>query len=320
MTKNTSPPKGALSARGGSSARGKILTKGTPYFFLLPALIAMLAVVIIPAVIGICISFTDFSAKNMTDWGAIKFIGLDNYRYLFGSASGFSESFKISLGASLKFVAANLCGVYILGLIAALALNKDYKAFKFLRAYFLIPWIIPSVVTTFVWKSFLMRDSGGFNDLLMRIGILQEPVYWLAGDMSIVSVMLVSIWRNWPFVFISLLAGLQSIPSDLYDAARVDGTGKVQEFVYITFPILFPVSRILILLETIWSALDFNTTFILYNMVPPKQANVLPLLAYNTSFTQWDFASGATVATCMMLVMLALSLVYIHFVVERDKS
>jgi multiple sugar transport system permease protein len=298
----------------------KFINTGTPYFFLTPAGIAMCFIVLLPAIIGIVVSFTNFSAKNMASLSTISFIGLDNYRYLFASGSGLSQNFKISLVASLKFVAVNLCGVYIIGMIAALALNKNYTLFRFFRAFFLIPWVLPSVVSTFIWKSFLMRDSGGLNDLLMRTGIIGQPVYWTAGSMSIISVMIISIWRHWPFVFISLLAGLQSIPGDLYDAAKVDGASKIQEFKHITFPILFPVSRILILLETIWSALDFNTTYILYNMVPPKEANVLPLLAYNTSFTQWDFARGATVAVCIMLVMLVLSLFYIRLVVERDMT
>jgi multiple sugar transport system permease protein len=298
----------------------RFISKGTPYFFLTPAGLVMCFIVFLPAMIGIAVSFTNFSAKNMANLGTVGFVGIDNYRYLFSSGSGLSQNFKMSLQASLKFVVVNLCGVYIIGMMAALALNKNYTIFRFFRAFFLIPWILPSVVSTFIWKSFLMRDSGGLNDLLIKIGIISQPVYWTAGNMSIISVMMISIWRHWPFVFISLLAGLQSIPGDLYDAAKVDGTTKIQEFRHITLPILFPVSRILILLETIWSALDFNTTYVLYNMVPPKEANVLPLLAYNTSFTQWDFARGATVAVCIMLVMLVLSLFYIRFVVERDMN
>lgn len=290
----------------------------TPIYFLAPAMAAMLFVVLVPSVIGILLSLTDFSAKNMTAWDKVRFIGLDNYHYLFASGSGLSDNFKNSIGASLKLVAVNLTGVYLMGMMAALALNKEGRAFRILRALFLIPWVIPSVVTTFVWKSFLLRDSGGLNDLLMRIGLLDQPIYWLAGSMSIVSVMIVSIWRGWPFVYISLLAGLQSIPSDMYDAAEVDGASRVQVFARITFPMLFPVSRILILLQIIWSALDFNTTFVLYNMVPPKQANVLPLLAYNTSFQQWDFARGATVATFMMGIMMIISVLYIRLVIEKE--
>lgn len=290
----------------------------TAIYFLAPALTAMFFVVLVPSVIGILLSLTDFSAKNMTAWDKVRFVGLENYRYLFSSGSGMSDNFKNSIYASLKLVAVNLTGVYLLGMAAALALNKEGRIYRVLRALFLIPWVIPSVVTTFVWKSFLLRDSGGLNDLLMRIGLLESPIYWLAGSMSIVSVMIVSIWRGWPFIYISLLAGLQAIPTDMYDAADVDGASKVQVFTRITFPMLFPVSRILILLQIIWSALDFNTTYVLYNMVPPKQANVLPLLAYNTSFQQWNFASGATVATFMMLVMMVISIFYIRLVIEKE--
>ncbi len=290
--------------------------RATPYLFLAPALFAMLLIVITPSVIGILISFTNFAAKNMTKWNKIKFVGFDNYIYLFTSGSGLSTNFLASVKTSLTVIFCDVVGVYVLGMAAALALNKNRKLFRFLRAAFLIPWVIPSVVTTFVWKSFLLRDSGGLNDILQRIGVISEPLYWLAGDLSITSVIMIMIWRGWPFIFISLLAGLQGIPTDMYDAAKVDGASKVQTFRYITFPMLFPVTRILLLLQIIWAALDFNTSFVLYNMVPPKQANVLPLLAYNTSFTSWDFCRGAVIATVMMLMMMMISLLYIRFVVK----
>lgn len=291
----------------------------TPYLFILPALIAMMLIVLVPAVVGILLSFTDFSIKNMMDFGQVNFVGLENYIYLFGSGSGLSNNFQNSIIASLKLVVSNVICVYTLGMTAALALNKEGKFFRILRAVFLIPWIIPSVVTTFMFKSFLMHDSGGLNDLLQRLHLISKPIYWLAGDKSIVSVIIVSVWRGWPFIYISLLAGLQGIPQDMYDAAKVDGASHMKTFTYITFPMLFPVSRILLLLQIIWSALDFNTTFVLYNMVPPKQANVLPLLAYNTSFTQWDFSRGATVATLLMVTMMIISMIYIRLVVEKEK-
>ncbi len=302
------------------SARGRITWTGvTPYLFIMPAFAAMLFIVIVPAILGVLLSFSDFSAKNMGNWTTTRFIGLENYKFLMVSPSGLSHNFRYSVIASLKFTVFSLVLIYPLGLCAALALNKDNLFFKMLRVVFLIPWVIPNVVEIFMWKSFLLRDSGGFNDILLRLGLIREPLYWLLGGLSIASVLLVNVWRSWPFVFISLLAALQGIPAELLDAARVDGATKLQIFKYITFPALLPVSKILVLLNVIWSALNFNTPYVLFNQVPPVESNLLPLFAYNTSFTQWDFARGSAVSVCLMVVMMVLSAFYIKLVVENRK-
>lgn len=291
-----------------------------PYRLILPAAIAMLLIHFLPTVIGVVMSFTDFSSSALREWSKAEFVGLDNYAdILFGNPIQ-TEKFLQSALASLVYAVCSIVGIYLVGLLAALLLNGKEKWLKPLRGIFLISWVVPSVVSVFIWTSIFSYDYGPLNYLLVKFGITEEKVYWLIGDLAWLPPIVANIWKAWPFAFISLLAGLQSIPDSLYESAQVDGAGVFSSFRNITMPSLYPVSRVIIMLLIVWTALDFNTTYVMYNYSPPTSANVLPVYIYNVSFRSWKFGSGAAMSTLLMLVMAVVCLIYLRVCVDNEKQ
>lgn len=289
-----------------------------PLWCILPALLAMTIVHFIPSIIGIFISFFDFSSAALRDWSKAEFIGLENYFKIFSGGDAGSK-FLESARASLIYTFASLILIFVIGLFAAMLLNHEGKIYRLLRAVFLIGWIIPSVVSGYIWKSIFLSESGPINAILMSLHIIQEPVYWLIGPASIIPPIVANVWRSWPFAFITLLAGLQGIAQELYDAADVDGANGVQKFFCITLPSLFPITRVMIMLLLVWTALDFTTVYIMYGYAPPSEANVIPVYVYNMGYQTWDFGRASAVSTLLMLVMLGVCLIYVRQFISDKK-
>ena len=301
-----------------SSLRHKHRDK-LPYRLIMPAAIAMFLIHFFPTVVGIVMSFTNFSSTALKNWGNAKFVGLQNYtNILYGNAVQ-TEKFLSSAQATLVYAVCSIVGIYLVGLLAALLLNGKEKWLRPLRGVFLISWVVPSVVSVFIWTSIFSYDYGPLNFILTELGITEERIYWLIGDLAWIPPIVANIWKAWPFAFISLLAGLQSIPDSLYESAEVDGAGMFKCFRHITMPSLYPVSRVIIMLLIVWTALDFNTTYVMYNYSPPTVANVLPVYVYNISFRSWKFGQGAAISSLLMLVMAVICLIYLRVCVDDEK-
>lgn len=140
------------------------------------------------------------------------------------------------------------------------------------------------------------------------------------GPLSIIPPIVANVWRSWPFAFITLLAGLQSIPQDLYDAADVDGANRLQKFFNITLPSLFAITRVMIMLLIVWTALDFVMVYTMYGYAPPAEANVIPVYVYNMGYQTWDFGKASAVSTLLMLVMLGLCILYVRSMFQEKKE
>lgn len=290
-----------------------------PYKLIMPAAVSMLLIHFLPTVIGIVLSFTNFSSSALRDWSKAKFVGLQNYSsILFGNAVQ-TEKYLSSAKATLIYAVCSIAGIYLVGLLAAILLNGKEKWLRPLRGVFLISWVVPSVVSVFIWTSIFSYDYGPMNYLLVKFGLLKEKAYWLIGDLAWIPPIVANIWKAWPFAFISLLAGMQSIPDSLYESAEVDGGGPISCFWHITMPALYPVSRVILMLLIVWTALDFNTTYVMYNFSPPTIANVLPVYIYNVSFRSWKFGLGASMSSLLMVVMAVVCLIYLRIAVDDGK-
>ena len=304
-----------------SSGRAANINKkndSLPYKLILPATLAMLFIHFIPTIVGIIMSFTDFSSSALKNWSKANFVGLKNFYSILSGNPVQTEKFLASAKASLIYSVSSILGIYLVGLLAAVLLNGKEKIMKVLRGIFLISWVVPSVVSVFIWTSIFSYDYGPLNFLLTKFGIVKDNVYWLIGDLSWIPPIVANIWKAWPFAFISLLAGMQSIPESLYESAEIDGAGFFKSFWYITLPSLRTVSRVIILLLIVWTALDFNTTYVMYNFSPPTQANVLPVYIYSVSFRSWKFGIGAAMSTLLMLVMSIVCVVYLRINMKEE--
>jgi multiple sugar transport system permease protein len=151
------------------------------------------------------------------------------------------------------------------------------------------------------------------NTLLVDdLHLLKERPFWLIGTNAFWSVVMTSLWRSWPFAFLMLLAGLQSIPAQLYEAASIDGASRWRRFRTITLPLLRPVNLVLLLVLFLWTFNEFNTPYVLFGQAPPAAADLLSLHIYVNSFVDWNFGLGASMSVLLLLFLLMVSVIYIR--------
>jgi len=267
-----------------------------PYMLLVPSLALIFIIEFYPFINGVSFSF-----HKGTLLGTGVFVGLGNYLRLFNSAS-----FYNSLWFSFIFAFFNVLISYVLGLALALFLNLDFPGRGFCRVALLVPWIVPAVVSIVSWK-WLIADRGGLvNIILGSFGV--GPIYFLSqSGWAMVAVIVIKIWRSFPFMMLSLLAALQVIDRNLYEAGRLDGANNWQLFWHITLPHLKNISIVQAILMVIWSINDFETPFLLTQGGPSNATENLILLSYRYTFGRNDVGLGSAVAILTLIVLMVLS-------------
>ena len=199
----------------------------------------------------------------------------------------------------------------MVGLGLALLLNQKLRGQGFFRVALLLPWVIPSIVSIASWRWLIADQNGLFNQVLDLIGV--GPIFFLStGDWAMFSVILIKIWRSFPFMMVSCLAALQSIDRDMYEATRIDGAGRWKLFRDITMPQIIGISVVMWILMTIWSVNDFETLWLLTQGGPSNATENLIVLAYKYTFTRNDVGIGSAVAVVSMIILMALALLLLR--------
>jgi multiple sugar transport system permease protein len=182
----------------------------------------------------------------------------------------------------------------------------------------LIPWIVPVVVTTFIWKWLLNGVYGIINHILLEWGIISSPILWFASvKTALIAAILVNIWIGTPFLALMILAGLQTIPKEEYEASKMDGASVFQEFWHITLPHLSGILFLVILLRSIWTANNFTTMWLLTGGGPGNSTELLSIQVYIKAFASFNFGQGAAIGVFMFLLLLTLSLFYIKSMEQK---
>lgn len=252
---------------------------------LLPSLILMVVVIGYPMIQGLWYSFTNGSLLK-----AGKFVGLKNYVKLLSD-----PAFWHALRFSFYFALANIVGCYTLGLGLALLLQKDFPGRGLFRVLVLLPWIVPSLVAVVSWRWMINDEKALFNQIISFFG--GDPVYFLSNsNWAIAMVIVIKIWRSFPFMLLSLLAALQTIDRTLYEAAEMDGATRWQSFWHVTMPAISGISVVLCLLMTVWTVNDFDTPWLLAQGGPANATENLVVLAYRYTFARNDVGMGAAVS------------------------
>ncbi len=234
------------------------------------------------------------------------FVGLDNYLALLSL-----PDFRHALVFSAIFAVCSVIGSYLVGLGLALLLNLELPGQGFFCVALLLPWVIPSIVSIASWRWLIADQNGLVNQVLDLIGV--GPIFFLStGDWAMFSVILIKIWRSFPFMMVSCLAALQSIDRDMYEAARIDGAGRWQSFRDITMPQIVGISVVMWILMTIWSVNDFETPWLLTQGGPSNATENLIVLAYKYTFTRNDVGIGSAVAVVSMIILMALALLLLR--------
>jgi multiple sugar transport system permease protein len=268
----------------------------------LPTVLAVLAVNVYPLIEAIRFSFQDNKIRNTEN----PYIGFANYVELFSRP----ETWQ-SLGISAVFVVGSVALSYGLGLGTAVLLNRPMRGRAVLRAAIIVPWAIPAFVAALTWAWMFNDQFGIINGTLEMVGFDRPPV-WLDATWALSSLVLVMVWKSFPFQFVMLLAGLQGIPQELYESAAIDGAGRWRRLISITVPMLAPVSSIAVLLAAINAFHYFPIPWILTEGGPAGATNVIPIFTYQTAFAAGDFGLGSAAAVVMFLVILLAAIPYLR--------
>lgn len=286
--------------------------KLTPYYFLLPGM-AVLAVVILYPILGNVVM--SLQKVKLIKGGGGDFVGLANYAKLLGS-----RTFISSIISSAQFTLISLPVALVLGLGLALIFNEIKRYRPIFTAFLIIPWAIAPVVTGYMWR-WLFHDSFGLvNYFLAALGLIDENVPWLAHpDTAMAAVVVANIWRFMPYITIMLLAGLQSISAEFYEAAHIDGAGLLQRFWFVTLPQLRHVIGVVFLFAMIWMVNDFALIYIITEGGPARSTQVMPISIYRIAFENLLLGRGAAAGLLLLVFLLAMSAVFIRTLFKEER-
>lgn len=272
------------------------------YYFLAPALVLTAALIALP------LARAFWTSLQRTRGLRSDFAGLDNYIYIFTNAQ-FWDSLRISVIFTVVCVFFHM----LLGLGLALLLNRVVFARTLFRVGFLAPWIVAPSIGAIIWVWLLEPQFGVVNYMLSGIGLVDRYQAWLGTpSLALTSVMIVDIWRGTPFVMLLLLAGLQGIPKDQYEAAALDGATGWQQFRFVTLPNLRYLLIVSSTLDLIYTIRHFDIIAVMTGGGPINATEVLPVLIYNTAFTQNNFGRASAIGILLLGIILLFSIFYLR--------
>lgn len=276
----------------------------TPYGFLLPALVLTALVILYPVVQTVWYSVQDYILYAPDD---ARFVGFRNF-----AAALKDEVFWISLGHSAVWVGGIVCAQLVLGLATALLLNQSFWWRGLARALVIIPWALPSVIIGLMWTWIYDYNTGVLNDILIRMGVIAQPFPWLASPATALGcVMLALVWQGFPFFAVMILAGLQTVPRELYEAAEIDGASGFRQFVHVTAPGIAGIVATAVLLRIIWVANSLDVILVMTGGGPGYATHTLPLYAFLRAYSGMEFGYAAALALLLTAMLLAIVWLYV---------
>jgi multiple sugar transport system permease protein len=273
---------------------------------LLPTVILLGLFIAYPFGKGVLLSVTDATVGNPGS-----FVGFDNF-----AALAHDSIFRQAVWNTFVYTGVTTVFKLGLGLWLALLLNRNFRGKAFTRAFILLPFIIPTVLSTFAWKWMFDPTFSVINWTLFRLGIITVRINWL-GDptLAMISIIIVNIWRGVPFYAISLLAGLQTINPELQEAAAIDGAPPLKRFWYVTWPLLLPVTMVVVLFSVIQTFADFQLVYVLTGGGPANATHLFATYAYQIGVGTGLLSQGAAVSLSMfpvLLIVVIFQLLYIR--------
>jgi multiple sugar transport system permease protein len=276
------------------------------YFFILPSFLMLLVILGFPAVAAILQSFNIM-------WVSEPFFTVKSYISLVHDAE-----FLTSLLNTVIFVCSTVGFHLLIGLAVALLLNMEIKKKHFFRVIAILPWTVPDVIGGLIWGFMFDTLPGIVNAVLLKARFIVEPIDWLGNPkLSFPCLIFAEVWRGYPFAMLILLAGLQAIPKQQYEAAEIDGSSKIQSFFYITIPNLKYMFVIALVLDTIWECRLFGMVYSMTGGGPGYSSQVLSLLTYKHYFLFFNTSYAAAIAVVLASFMLIISIPYLRMTMRR---
>jgi multiple sugar transport system permease protein len=279
-----------------------------PYLFLLPTLLLLVLMFGYPLINSLLMAFQSY---NLATPAKNHFNGLGNFRKLFST----TDIWLISKN-SFIYVIASVAGQFALGMTLALALRKPFRLRGLYHAIVFLPWSFSAFVIGLMHRWSFNGEYGVVNDLLLKLGVIDQKIAWLGTPgFSLAVVVFAMIWMGVPFFAIMLLAAMQGIPADVYEASYIDGCGPLRRFFRITFPCIKPTVIVTILLRTIWIFNSFDLVVVITNGGPANYSQTLPSYMYTKAFSSYDFGLASALGAVLMLVLV----VYVTFFLKASR-
>jgi multiple sugar transport system permease protein len=282
--------------------------------FLLPAVIFVAVFYVYPILLNVMMSFSKYTARSFVT-GEAPFIGFGNFNRLLSN-----PNFIVALQNTILFTLGSLTFQFTIGLALAVFFNQKIPLRSLLRSLFLLPWLAPILVSGAIWVRLFDLDYGVINYVLRSLGVIKEPLAWLIDPhLAPISVLIANIWIGIPFNMVILYGGLQNIPNALYEAAMIDGASAWQKFRFVTWPLLRPVSTVVLLLGLIYTLRVFDVIMSITRGGPANVSHTLNTWAYSLSFTSLDFGLGAAAGDILMLIVLVFGLLYLRYAAREER-
>ncbi len=285
-------------------AKGKKVI--TPYLYLLPTIVLMCILLIIPIVMVISYSFYDNVIINKNP----VFVGLKNYATVLTD-----PTFLVAIKNTLLFVLISIVAHFLIGMLFAMLLNTRYlgiTAKGIFRVIYALPWMFTASVIAIVWRM-MLNPNGVLNFLMMNAGIISEKVEWLASrDVALSAVTVINIWSGYPFYMISILAGLQGISMDLYEASALDGANAVQTFFRITIPQLKPILVSLLMLDFVWTLQQFALIWMTTGGGSVNATETISTYIYKQGFSKYQYSMASAGAVILLIVCTIIGIFYVR--------
>ena len=279
------------------------------YLLVLPALAILALFIAYPFALGVWLSLTDKLVGKPAS-----FVGVENFVTLWDS-----QIFRRTVLNTFIYTVAATMLKLVLGLALALLLNQKFRFQRLARAASLLPWIVPTVLSTMAWLWLFDATYSPFNWILIHLGVLTQGIRWL-GDpvLAMLSIILVNTWRGIPFFAISFLAALQTISREVYEAAEIDGAGTLATFWYVTLPLIKPVLFVVLLFSIIWTFADFQLVYALTRGGPYNSTHLFATLAYQIGLGAGALGRGAAISLFMFLVLVLVVIVQLWFLRREE--
>ncbi len=290
-----------MSAKSPTNSRTRLRSRLTPYGFITPASLTILVLVVYPILYGIYISFFDTNLVNK--WN---FVGL---KYYFDALT--DTSFLHSLYKTLVFTVSVVSGHFLLGFLFASILNMELRFRTIFRGILILPWLFPDVVIAYLYKWILNTQGGIINELLIHFNLIQEPLGWLSTSATAFPcVILVSIWKGYPLVMVQILAGIQTISNDMYEAADIDGATMWQKFRFITVPALKPILTTILILDTVWVFKQFTLIWLMTSGGPGSSTMVSAIEIYKNAFSYFKYGLASAQSVYILVICYLIGVVF----------
>lgn len=274
-----------------------------PLLYLLPSLVLLAAVYFIPVVSAVRDSFTDVSLL-----GGGHAVGLANYAAILEP-----DRLRV-IGRTIVWVAATVAGATVCGFALALLLDKPMPMRGLLRIIVILPWIFPESIAGVMWRYTLHPEFGIVNEALQAVGLIDQGINFFDHDSALLSALLINIWRTTPFIYLTALAGLQAISSEIEEASLIDGASAWQRIRYVTLPLMRPVLSAAAVILSAWTIVNFDLVFVLTGGGPDDATTLLAIDIYNAGFLNFDLGAASALA----VVSVALVMCFGYFYVRRS--